>query len=178
MHSLMLGSAIVLGTIALACAVYFAMRAVAAKSIGEDTPTMAHSVLFRVAATHGLILALVVAQMILSFQELRSTLVQEATAIADIYNDIGRYGTDAQADVQSTLAKYVRVVIEVEWGLLASEGRLSDEGWKLREVVYIALLDLEPSYCQKLCMGLSCGGAILAFSIHEFDASNDLGELI
>ena len=34
------------------------------------------------------------------------------------------------------------------------------------------------SYCQKLCMGLSCGGAILAFSIHEFDASNDLGELI
>ena len=35
-----------------------------------------------------------------------------------------------------------------------------------------------PSYCQKLCMGLSCGGAILAFSIHEFDASNDLGELI
>ena len=34
------------------------------------------------------------------------------------------------------------------------------------------------SYCQKLCMSLSCGGAILAFSIHEFDASNDLGELI
>ncbi len=34
------------------------------------------------------------------------------------------------------------------------------------------------SYCQKLCMGLPCGGAILAFSIHEFDASNDLGELI
>ena len=34
------------------------------------------------------------------------------------------------------------------------------------------------SYCQKLCMGLSCGGAILAFSIHEFDVSNDLGELI
>ena len=38
--------------------------------------------------------------------------------------------------------------------------------------------DLDLSYCQKLCMGLSCGGAILAFSIHEFDASNDLGELI
>ena len=39
-------------------------------------------------------------------------------------------------------------------------------------------LDYRASYCQKLCMGLSCGGAILAFSIHEFDASNDLGELI
>ena len=34
------------------------------------------------------------------------------------------------------------------------------------------------SYCQKLCMGLSCGGAILAFSVDEFDAANDLGELI
>ena len=45
---------------------------------------------------------------------------------------------------------------------------------------YKAIIDarLEASYCQKLCMGLSCGGAILAFSIHEFDASNDLGELI
>ena len=37
---------------------------------------------------------------------------------------------------------------------------------------------MEMSYCQKLCMGLSCGGPILAFSIDEFDASNDLGELI
>ena len=42
----------------------------------------------------------------------------------------------------------------------------------------IGWLESEMSYCQKLCMGLSCGGAILAFSIHEFDASNDLGELI
>ena len=42
----------------------------------------------------------------------------------------------------------------------------------------VALMRAIPSYCQKLCMGLSCGGAILAFSIHEFDASNDLGELI
>ena len=41
-----------------------------------------------------------------------------------------------------------------------------------------AWVDNHWSYCQKLCMGLSCGGAILAFSIHEFDASNDLGELI
>ena len=37
---------------------------------------------------------------------------------------------------------------------------------------------LEMSYCQKLCMGLSCGGAVLAFSVDEFDAANDLGELI
>ena len=43
---------------------------------------------------------------------------------------------------------------------------------------FLRASELERSYCQKLCMGLSCGGAILAFSIHEFDASNDLGELI
>ncbi len=39
-------------------------------------------------------------------------------------------------------------------------------------------VDAQASYCQKLCMGLSCGGAILAFSVDEFDAANDLGELI
>ena len=42
----------------------------------------------------------------------------------------------------------------------------------------LGFVEDEMSYCQKLCMGLSCGGAILAFSIDEFDASNDLGELI
>ena len=34
------------------------------------------------------------------------------------------------------------------------------------------------SYCQKLCMGWSGGGLILAFSVHEFDAANNLGEVI
>ena len=47
-----------------------------------------------------------------------------------------------------------------------------------RRFHFNAVLQVVSSYCQKLCMGLSCGGAILAFSIHEFDASNDLGELI
>ena len=46
------------------------------------------------------------------------------------------------------------------------------------QVSLISRGDSGSSYCQKLCMGLSCGGAILAFSIDEFDASNDLGELI
>ena len=51
---------------------------------------------------------------------------------------------------------------------------LADEEAKLRDQPRGQVV----SYCQKLCMGLSCGGAILAFSIDEFDASNDLGELI
>ena len=35
-------------------------------------------------------------------------------------------------------------------------------------VLDLSWLRAELSYCQKLCMGLSCGGAILAFSIDEF----------
>ena len=33
-------------------------------------------------------------------------------------------------------------------------------------------------YCQNLCMASSGGGAVLAFSVGEFDAANDLGELV
>ena len=54
----------------------------------------------------------------------------------------------------------------------------SIEGTTVAAPILLSLAAEDRSYCQKLCMGLSCGGAILAFSIHEFDASNDLGELI
>jgi hypothetical protein len=39
------------------------------------------------------------------------------------------------------------------------------------------LFHFEVSYCQMLCMSWSGGGALLAFSIHEFDAVNDVCEL-
>ncbi len=144
LHTFMWGGAFVAGTVALAWTVYFAMRALASKSIQTDTRELARSVILRAGALHALILALVFAQVFVSYQELRSSLVEEATAIAEIDHDIRRYGTDAEADVRSALSKYVRVVTEDEWSRLALEDRLSPEGWALFEVVYIELLDLVP----------------------------------
>ncbi|MEM7743046.1 MAG: hypothetical protein AAF409_04975 [Pseudomonadota bacterium] len=134
----------VLGTVALVFAVYFAARATLAPRMGDDTQDLAGSVIFRVSALLGLILALVFAQELVQFREIRSALISEATAVADIYHDVARYGTPSEAEIQQALSQYVREVINVEWALLSSDGSLADDAWVQREHVYLALLDLEP----------------------------------
>lgn len=44
---------------------------------------------------------------------------------------------------------YSREVVDVEWDLLATGGRLSDEGWRQREVACQAVLDLTPQTPRK-----------------------------
>lgn len=135
----------VIGTILIALAVYFSMRWVVADNFETETETLAGSVIFRVSALHGLILALVFAQELVDYNQLQSNIVREATAIADIYNDIRRYETEVDQTVQSALSDYVRVVIDEEWDALAQEQKLSARGWELREIVYETLLDLTPA---------------------------------
>ncbi|MGI3184110.1 hypothetical protein [Nioella aestuarii] len=143
-QSVLLSVLFIAGTILLALAVYFTMRRLVGDNFETDTETLAGSVIFRVSALHGLILALVFAQELVAYDQLQTNLVREATAIADIYNDIRRYDTDVEEDVQAALSAYVRVVIEEEWALLADQQASSGQGWVLREQVYNALLDLTP----------------------------------
>lgn len=141
---ILVGLLFVLGTILMAWVVYFTMRWIVGGQFESETETLAGSVIFRVSALHGLILALVFAQELVDYNQLQSNLVREATAIADIYNDIRRYDTEAERTVQSALSDYVRTVVNEEWDLLANDQALSARGWQLREVVYQALLDLNP----------------------------------
>lgn len=143
--TILTGLAFVTGTILLAWAVYFTMRALFVRRMGEDTRELAGSVIFRVAALHGLILALVFAQELLHYNQLRSALVSEATAVANIWNDIDRYGTPVEAEVQAALGQYVREVIDREWDMLGAEDGLLADAWTQREIVYLAILDLEPT---------------------------------
>ena len=129
---------------AIAFGCYFGMRCVAGRAIKDDTRELAGSVIFRVSALHGLILALVFAQEMLRYQDLQSALVDEATAVADIFNDSQRYGPDLQAIVQPAMSTYARIVVEQEWTSLALYQQLSPEGWRQREDVYQTLLDLMP----------------------------------
>ena len=76
---------------------------------------LASSVVFRVSALHGLILALVFAQEMFSYQQLRLQTATEANAIADIYFDAGRYGDTEKVKIQKELSDYIRVVIDKEW---------------------------------------------------------------
>ena len=134
----------VLGTILLVLATYFAMRALLAHLIDEDTRDLASSVALRIAALHGLILALVFAQELLRYQSVERTVTKEATAVADIYHDIDRYGDDPKHDIRTALTTYLRVAAGDEWDSLGEEAKLLPVGWQWREAVYQALLDLEP----------------------------------
>jgi hypothetical protein len=139
-----IGAAFVLGTIAIAWAFYFGMRLALAQRVADDTRELAGSVIFRVSAMHGLILALVFAQELETYKDLRSSLVEEATAIADIYNDIRRYGGPQVVPVQDALSRYAHVAAGEEWLVLAREDRLLSDAWSLRETVYLLVLDLAP----------------------------------
>lgn len=144
LYTALMGLAFVIGTILIAWAVYFTMRRIAGDALEVETETLAGSVIFRVSALHGLILALVFAQELVNYNQLHENIVSEATAIADIYHDIGRYDTEAESTVREALSAYLHTVVETEWDILAREDPLSARGWELRETVYLALLDLTP----------------------------------
>ncbi len=144
MLTFLIGAAFMAGTVALAWAVYFGMRLVLAHRVADDTRELAGSVVFRVSAMHGLILALVFAQELETYKDLRSSLVEEATAIADIYNDIRRYGGPQTVPVQDALSQYSHMAADEEWTVLSREDRLLPEPWKFWETVYLQVLDLTP----------------------------------
>lgn len=141
---LSISSVFVLGIVALAWTSYFGMRFVAGRLIGEETRDLASSVIFRVSALHGLILALVFSQEMADYQSLRDGIGEEAIAISDIYYDIDRYGGSAVPVVQTALAQYVALASREEWAALSETRTLLSDAWIKREIVYEAILDLDP----------------------------------
>lgn len=134
----------VLGAILLAHAAYFTMRALLAHRMSDTTQRMAEMIVFQIAALHGLILALVFAQQMANYESLDDSVIQEASAINDVYSGIGLYGTDAVDQVRLALSLYVRHVVEEEWEIL-SRGDPSPKGWTLWNRAYVAVLDLLPA---------------------------------
>ena len=101
MQTVILGVVFVLATIALVLAIYGLSRWLLLRFVDEDSVALAGSVIFRVSALHGLILALVFAQELNQYGELRLTLTEEASRVADIWNDVDRYGGDAVDPVRA-----------------------------------------------------------------------------
>ncbi|MEM6620671.1 MAG: hypothetical protein AAF674_00455 [Pseudomonadota bacterium] len=147
LYSLGIGVLFIAGTVAVALSCYAISRRIAGDPEDQRTRDLAGSVLFRVAALHGLILALVFAEELADHHALHGSLVQEASAVADIYYDIERYGAPQaiQEVVRGALSDYVRIVLTEEWPLLATDSRLSQAAWDARERAYLAILDLAPS---------------------------------
>jgi hypothetical protein len=106
---------------------------------------MASATGFRIAAFYGVILALVYAHELGEYQAVRDGLAAEATAIADVFHDAGRYGEPVATPVRQAMATYVRFVVDREWDLLGEEKRLSNRAWAARDIAYETVLDAEAS---------------------------------
>jgi len=140
---MLIASLIIAATIAVVMGIYFAARLVLGTEPEDKTRDLAGSVLFRIAALHGLVLALVFASEVVEYQALATESAQEANAVADIYYDAARYGPEADA-VQAAMRDYLQVVAQTEWSALAETGTLSGAAWSNWETAYETVLDLVP----------------------------------
>lgn len=143
--SAFVGLGFVSGAIALVLGSYFLARGLLTSGDeGDRTHDAASTVAVRVAALHGLILALVYAQELDDYKGIRTVLTQEAVAISDVFNDARRYGGAMTVPVQQHLANYVALVVGEEWELLGRREGLSVAAWIEWDKAYNILLDLEP----------------------------------
>lgn len=125
---------------------YFLARRILQIGDEEDrTREAAATIAVRIAALHGLILALVYAQELDDYKGIRSVLTQEATAISDVYHDVSRYGGPMVGPIQTALADYLLTVIDDEWDQLGRGEGLSAQAWIDWDNVYQKLLDLTPA---------------------------------
>lgn len=144
--SVAIGFTFVAISIVLVLGTYFAARAAFGSTIeGDRTHEAAIGVATRIAALHGLILALVYAQELDDYKDVRAGLSEEAIAISDVFNDMRRYGGPDVAIVQQGLATYVSTVVDAEWALLGRGDGLSTKAWLQWNAVYERLLNLEPT---------------------------------
>ncbi|MFD1196700.1 hypothetical protein ACFQ3C_18715 [Seohaeicola saemankumensis] len=140
---MIIGVGIILGTIAAVLAAYFGSRLILGADPEDRTRDLAASVLFRVAALHGLVLALVFASEVVEYHSLAFESASEVNAISDIYYDSERYGDEA-SDIRDALKKYLQIVHSEEWRTLGEEGKLSPDAWAQWDAAYSIVLDLVP----------------------------------
>jgi len=139
------GVIVVGGVILVALLTYFASRALFKTRADEESRDLASSVIFRVAALHGLILALVFAQELVNVNQIRDATSREAALMADVFYDLKRYDDAGTLAIRTDVAHYVAAVVNEEWDDLAYRRNLSDEAWRRWVSTYEAILDLEPA---------------------------------
>lgn len=169
---ILIGALFILGTTALSLAVYFASRALARHPAPDKQPEMANAMVTRIGALHGLILALVFAQEMASYQRLAVQMASEASAVADIFNDAGRYDAETLGPVQTNMTDYLGFVIDTEWDSLGRGEGLDDRAWAAWGSAYATVLDLEPANGRQA----SLRDHMLS-QLHAIAAARDLREL-
>lgn len=139
------GSGFIAGTAALTLLCYLVMRFFAGGDPEQHTKDLAGSVIFRVSALHGLILALVFAQEMVEYQQLKYESTVEANAIADVYFDARRFDPGVASLVQDPINNYLELVVSKEWDHLGKKGGLYGPAWGQWDAAYLAILNLQPT---------------------------------
>ncbi|PZU45774.1 MAG: hypothetical protein DI568_12845 [Sphingomonas sp.] len=98
----------------------------------------------RIATLFGVLLALVYAQELRRYQDVREGLNQEAAAISQVYFDAGRLGGPSGQVIRIALADYVKLLVQVEWPELGKDHKLSRETWHAFNVAQEEAQSLEP----------------------------------
>lgn len=122
---------------------YFLARFFLMARSDDQARDLASSVIFRVAALHGLILALVFAKELGNSDELARAVNNEATLLESVYFDAARHDGEQTDAIRKAIALYAQEVLENEWNLLSSQGELSNVAWQHFESTIQILLDLE-----------------------------------
>lgn len=131
------------GTIALSLGTYWLTRRVLHSNEYERHKEMAGSMVVRIGALQGLILALVFAHEMSSYQRLNDVMGDEAAAVADVFHDAARYGEEA-APLKALMVGYLDAVVTQEWPRKGAGGILAAGAWIAWENAYLEALDLVP----------------------------------
>ncbi|MEW9922030.1 hypothetical protein AB2B41_20690 [Marimonas sp. MJW-29] len=134
--------AVLVGTPLLTIASYITARRVLAPAVSTDTSEMAASIAFRIAAFHGLMISLVFAGVVQTFQDVRGQLIVEATALSEIFADLEFFEGEAGTSVRDTLKQYVATVIAEEWPGLANGTAPADQAWRIHREMRKSILNL------------------------------------
>lgn len=127
--------------VALALSAYLPMRLIVGRHLSEEGQDVAINI-FRVsAALLALLLSLTFADVRQTLTKLRDAVELEAAQVADIYNDLQRFGSPEAARLQGVVIAYTDVIIRDEWGQLVND-RLSPEAWRLFDALQTGILDL------------------------------------
>lgn len=142
-HSIAASCAILLATIGTVIAVYLVAHRIAGRDVEEATRELASSGVFRISALHGLMIALVFAQLALGFRTLETDVIGEARVVGNIFSDAARHGGAEAGTIQDSWRRYVEIVLDEEWPALARGDGLSDAAWHEGDAIYTATLALE-----------------------------------
>ena len=123
--------------------VYFAARRLAGPDVPDATRELSGAVGFRIAGLHGLIIALVFAQLALVFRNLEAELIEEAQTVSSIYLDARRHGGDGAATIAEAARQYVDLVLERDWDdMRAGKAASDDEAETAIATIYDGALTL------------------------------------